>query len=111
MNPKSCRLFASDHASDHASKQDLEQSCNSIQGNSASSHPPASAASHLLEPIADAIERFDHVEVVVRSLEFLAQTLDVTIDGAVIHIDLIIVGGIHERVPALDDPWPACKRL
>src|SRR4051812_8173413 len=44
-------------------------------------------ALHLLEPITDAIQRFDHVEVVVGPLELLAQALDVAVDGAVIDVD------------------------
>src|SRR6266700_4955973 len=42
------------------------------------------AASHLLEAVADAVERLDHIEVVVGRLEFLAQPLDVAVDGAVV---------------------------
>src|SRR4051812_14818235 len=57
---------------------------------------------HLLEPITDAVKRFDHVEVVVGPLELLAQALDVAVDGSVIDIDLIVVGGIHQCIAALD---------
>src|SRR5262245_17463467 len=67
--------------------------------------------SHLLEPIADAVERFDHVEVVVGSLELLAQALDVAVDGAVVDVDLVVVGGIHQRVATLDHAGPAGQRL
>src|SRR3954447_1472264 len=66
---------------------------------------------HLLEPIADAIQRFDHVEVVVGPLELLAQALDVAVDGAVVDVDLIVVGGIHQRIAALDHAGPARERL
>src|SRR3954464_1946535 len=66
---------------------------------------------HLLEPIADAIERFDHVEVVVGPLELLAQALDVAVDGAVVDVDLVVVGGIHQRIAALDHAGPARERL
>src|SRR2546423_7641962 len=40
--------------------------------------------SAFLEAVADAIKRLDHVEVVVRRLELLAQPLDVAVDGAVV---------------------------
>src|SRR6516164_8867247 len=75
-------------------------------------HPRRSSlASHFFEPITDAIERFDHVEVVVGPLELLAQPLDVAVDRAIVHIDLVVVGGIHQRVAALDHAGPAGERL
>ncbi|SPU62348.1 Uncharacterised protein [Brucella melitensis] len=54
------------------------------------------------ETITDAVERFDHLEAVVNRLELLAQTLDVAVDGAIIHIDLFIIGRIHQGVTAFD---------
>src|SRR4029079_10468691 len=66
---------------------------------------------HLLEPITDAIQRFDHVEVVVGPLALLAQALALAVDGAVIDVDLVVVGGIHQRIAALDHAGPACERL
>jgi len=40
-----------------------------------------------LEAVSDAVERFDHLEIVVHHLELLAQPLDVAVDGAVVDID------------------------
>src|SRR5262245_66237152 len=54
--------------------------------------------SHLLEPIADAVERFDHVEVVVAYLELLAHALDVAVDGAVVEAEAVVCGGRTLRV-------------
>ena len=34
-------------------------------------------------------------------LELLAQPLDVAVDGAVVDIDLVVIGGVHQRVAAL----------
>jgi len=45
-----------------------------------------------LETIADAIKGLDHLEIVVNHLEFLAQALDVAVDGAVIHVNLVVIG-------------------
>src|SRR5262249_20826389 len=42
-----------------------------------------------LETVADAVERLDHVEVVIGRLELLAQPLDVAVDGAVVDVHLI----------------------
>src|SRR5215510_12010040 len=58
--------------------------------------------SRLLEAIADAVERFDYVETFIGLLEFLTQPLDVAVDGAVVDIHLVVVGGIHERIARLD---------
>ena len=55
----------------------------------------------LLEAVADAVERLDHLEIVVDGLELLAQPLDVAVDGPVVDIDLIVIGRIHQRVARL----------
>src|SRR5438477_13029499 len=55
----------------------------------------------LLEAVADTVERLDHVEAVVGLLELLAQALDVAVDGAVVDIDLVVVGRIHQGIAAL----------
>src|ERR1041385_6761433 len=60
----------------------------------------------LLEAIADAVQRFDHVEVVVDRLELLAQPLDVAVDGAVVDVNLVVISGVHQRVPAFDNARP-----
>src|SRR3954462_3684871 len=65
------------------------------------SSPRFQNRSDLLEAIAHAVQRFDHVEVVVDHLEFLAQPLDVAVDGAVVDVDLVIIGGVHQCIPAL----------
>src|SRR5258708_5492529 len=73
----------------------------------AASPKAASATTSLfLEPVAHPIERFDHVERIYGLLEFLSQSLDVTVDCTIIYINLIIVGGIHHAVPAFDPSWP-----
>ena len=53
-----------------------------------------------LEAVADAVQRFDHVEFGVAGFELFAQPLDVAVDGAIIHIDLIVIGRIHQGVAA-----------
>src|ERR1700756_459472 len=40
------------------------------------------APSGFLEAVSDPVKGFDHLEIVVHDLELLAQSLDVTIDGA-----------------------------
>ena len=43
------------------------------------------------ETVADPIQRFDHVEVVIDRLELLAKPLDVAVDRAIIDIDLLVI--------------------
>src|SRR3954464_9719111 len=59
--------------------------------------------SGFLETVADAVERLDHVEALVDDLELLSQPLDVAVDGAVVHVDLIVVGRVHQGIAALHD--------
>src|SRR6185312_14223937 len=68
-------------------------------------------ASSFLEAVADAVQRLDHLEVVVDRLELLAQPLDVAVDGAVVDIDLVVIGGVHQRVAALDHAGARRQRL
>src|SRR5690606_28960804 len=63
------------------------------------------------ETIADAIERFDHFEIVVNRLELLAQTLDMAVNRAVIHIDLLIISRIHEGVTTFHHSGTLCQRM
>src|SRR5207244_1039017 len=67
--------------------------------------------SAFLETVADAVQRLDHVEIVIGRLELLAQPLDVAVDGAVVDIDLIVVGRVHQRIAAFHDAGPARKCL
>src|SRR5205085_12579276 len=56
--------------------------------------------SGLLEAVAYAIKRLDHLVIVIHHLELLAQSFDVAVDRAIIDIDLIVVGGVHQRIAA-----------
>src|SRR5690242_3885496 len=51
--------------------------------------------------ISDAIKRFDLREARVYGLEFLTQALDVAVDGAIVDIDVLAIGAVHELVAAL----------
>src|SRR6476659_4145445 len=57
--------------------------------------------SGFLETVTDAVQRFDHLEVVIDDLELLAQPLDVAVDGAIVDVDLIVIGCVHQGVAAL----------
>src|SRR5690348_1442718 len=72
---------------------------------------PRAGALHFLEAIADTVERLDHIEIVVALLEFLAQAFDVAVDRAVVHVDLIVIGGIHQRIAAFHHARAGRERL
>src|SRR5579871_1810354 len=69
------------------------------------------ALSDFLETVTDAIKRLNHLEIVIDDLEFLAQPLDVAVDGAVIDIDLIVIRGIHQRIAAFHNARAGRQRL
>ena len=72
---------------------------------------PVGALLLLLEAVAHAVERFNAVELGVDRVELLAQPLDVAVDGAVVDIDLVVIGRIHQRVAALHDAGALGERL
>src|ERR1700730_12891016 len=71
----------------------------------------SSTGSQFLKAIADPVQGLNHIEFAVGRLEPLAQTFDVAVDGAVVDIDLIVVGHVHQGVPAPDHAWTADQRL
>src|ERR1700722_1976413 len=73
--------------------------------------PRMTPASGFLEAVSDPVQRFDHFEFVVHDLELLAQPLDVAVDGAIVDVNLVVIGRIHQGVAALDDAGPRGERL
>src|SRR5258708_5742109 len=61
--------------------------------------------------VADAIEGFDRVELRIDLPELLTHALDVAVDGPVVYVDLIFVGGVHQVVAALDEARPLGQGL
>src|ERR1700761_3902244 len=86
-----------------------------MQTSAANARPRArigvSFTSDFLEAIAYAVQGLDHLELVIGHFELLAKPLDVAVDGAVIDIDLIIIGSIHQRVAAFHDARALGERL
>src|ERR1700721_635720 len=86
----------------------------SISSHTSPGHGPRPSANRVwrvwpsgfFEAVPHSRQGFDHLEFVVRDLELLAQPLDVAVDGAVIDIDLVVIGRIHQRIAALDDAGP-----
>src|SRR5208282_6417481 len=69
------------------------------------------ARSGLAVAVSDAIQGFDLSEIGVHRLEFLPQALDVAIDGAVVDIDVLAIGAVHQLVAALDVAGPGRERF
>src|SRR5215468_4554684 len=65
----------------------------------------------LLEPVTNPIQSFDHIERIFSLLEFFSQALDVAVDGTVVDVHLIVVGGIHQGVATFDHTGSRGKRL
>ncbi len=62
-------------------------------------HGPVNV-SGFAEAVADSVQRFNHIKIEIDHLEFLAKPLDVAVDGAVVNIDLLVIGGIHQGIAA-----------
>src|ERR1700750_1911145 len=71
------------------------------RGRQLTNHAGTDRKSGFLEAVADPVEGFDHLEIVVDDLELLAQALDVAVDGAIVDIDLIVIGRVHQGIAAL----------
>src|SRR5437763_16138987 len=52
--------------------------------------------------ITDAIEGFDLAEFGIDRLELLAQALDVAVDRAVIDVDMLAIGRVHQLIAVFD---------
>ena len=63
-------------------------------------YPPVQQAPWLffVVAVADAIQRCDGREIVINAAQFFAQPFDMAIDCAVIDIDLIVIGHIHQLI-------------
>src|SRR5258707_5346525 len=61
--------------------------------------------------VSDAIKRFDLLEFAVDLAELAAHPLDVAVDGAVVDIDRLAVGGVHQLVAVLHMARPLGQRL
>src|SRR5436190_22307591 len=61
--------------------------------------------------ITDAIESFDLAEFGIDRLELLAQALDVAVDGAVIDVDMLAIGRVHQLIAIFDVPRTLRQRF
>src|SRR6476646_1230107 len=61
--------------------------------------------------ITDAIEGFDLAKFGIDRLELLAQALDVAVDRAVIDVDMLAIGRVHQLVAVFDVPRTLRQRF
>jgi hypothetical protein len=72
---------------------------------------PTARVSDFLETVTEPVKGVDHIKGIVDRPELFAQPFDVSVDRAIIDIDVLIVGGIHQRIAALDHARAARQRL
>src|SRR5262245_43890647 len=60
--------------------------------------PNRRAGSGVAVSVSDAIKRFDLLELAVDLAELATHPLDVAVDGAVVDVDRLAVGGVHQLV-------------
>src|SRR3546814_11117344 len=61
--------------------------------------------------IPRAIEGGDRIEFGIDLAEFAAQALDVAVDRAVVDIDVVLIGGVHQLVAAAHDAGARGERF
>src|SRR3982751_6896909 len=70
-----------------------------------------SASSLLVETISDPIERIDRIECRVDGAELAPDALDVAVDGAVVDINIVVIGDVEQLVAGFYDAGPLRQRL
>src|SRR3989344_9370914 len=74
---------------------------------------PSRSADGLIscETVAGAIQGIDSGKFGIDLAELAPQPLDMAVDGAVVDIDIVLIGRGHQLVAALDDTGPRSQRL
>src|SRR5688572_22445621 len=70
-----------------------------------------SLSSLLGKAVSDAVERLDRVEVAVDLAELAPHALDVAVDGAVVDIDVVLIGDVHQLVARFHHAGALSQRL
>lgn len=61
--------------------------------------------------VTDAVKRLDRGEITIGGAHLFAQAFDVTVDGAVVHVDLLVVGYVHQLIALFHKPGALCQGL
>src|SRR4051795_4106370 len=70
-----------------------------------------SFSSLLGKAVAHAVERLDRLELGIGRPELAPEALDVAVDGAVVDIDVVLIGDVHQLVARFDHSRPLRERL
>src|SRR4051812_19003836 len=65
----------------------------------------------LAKAVPDAVERLDRPELAVDGAELAAHALDMAVDGAIVDIDVVLIGDVHQLVARFHNARPLGKRL
>src|SRR3977135_3149889 len=65
----------------------------------------------ILEAVPGSVQRLNHIKFGIGTPEFLAQAFDVAVHVAILDIDLLVVGRVHQGVTTLDPPRTGDERL
>src|SRR5687768_15663826 len=71
----------------------------------------SSRSSLLGKAVPDPVERLDRLELAVGLAELAPHPLDVAVDGAVVDIDVVLIGDVHQLVARFHHPGPLRQRL
>src|SRR3954471_10989625 len=63
--------------------------------------PDGRSLSFLAKAVPDSIKRLDRVEPAVDGAELAAHALDMAVDGAIVDIDVVLIGDVHQLVAGL----------
>src|SRR3954462_6661028 len=72
---------------------------------------PVARLSLLAKTVSDPIQGLDRAKLAVHGAELAAHALDVAVDGAIVDIDVVLIGDVHQLVAGLDHPRPLGERL
>src|SRR3954447_3445342 len=61
----------------------------------------SASSSLFVETVSDAIQGLDSIEVGIAGAEFPSDAFDVAVDGAVIDIDVVLIGDVEQLVAGL----------
>ena len=59
----------------------------------------------LFKAIANTVQGFNDIKIILDYFEFFAEPFAVAVDGAVINVDLVIIGCIHQGIAAFHHAW------
>src|SRR3569623_2129576 len=69
------------------------------------------SSSFLGKSVPHAVKRLARLELALDLPELASQPLDMAVDGAIVDIDIFLIGDVHQLVARLHHPWALGERL